>query len=181
VAANDYAEYASGVAGAPVILHFSASTWRFRLGAYARGLRQPSRFVPILAILLVPIAIDRSVALLVPSEPIELTFALMGVVGAAAVVAMGALVTVLRRVPATTITFDDDGIHEIVGGKAVARGWSWIESAAEDERRFTLYCNEPMRTFRLAAGRAGRRILVVDKLRVDAARMGELLRAHAKI
>src|SRR5215471_5194883 len=117
---------ANGHVDESVVLHFSGSTWRFRLATYARSLARPRRFVPILVVFVFPILLDRVPALLVPSAGLSAYAVALGAAAAALVIAIGAVASVLARVRPSTISFDDGGIREQIGGRTVERGWEWV-------------------------------------------------------
>lgn len=163
-----------------VTVCFSGSTARLRLVAYLRGLRRPSVFAPILVVALFPTVLDQGVNLLMGNAGFSMQFFLIGLAGAALLITLGALVVVMRSVPPSVVTFDEDGVREEVGGRVRKHPWTWVVECEEDQHSITLHCSEAMRSLRLTSS-AEVRHMVIDKGMADIDALRRLLREHTKL
>jgi hypothetical protein len=113
---------------------------------------------------------------------IALAYGLAGplaVGGSSAAVVLVATSLASRR--PSTITFDDDGIHEQGGAGGAHHPWSWLVKAVELPDGVELFTGGELRSLALARGRRPRQLLVTRRALGDAAfgRLEALLARHA--
>ncbi len=161
-----------------VTIHIDGSTAGFRLATYGRSLGRPAVLLPLIVVGVLPLGVSEAVGLVAADDGMRLTNLLLGLGAVALLVALGALIAVARRVAPSTLTFDEAGIREATRRRTIEHGWAWLVDVVEDERRVTLYCRRPMRSFQLASS-ADQRTIVLDRLEAQTEVLLRLLVARA--
>lgn len=149
-----------------------------RLRAVSAQLRTPRFYVPLATVLVFPLALTSAPNLLMPSDWSFVPYALvMGIGGFALLLALVYLRALVARVPASTVTFDDDGIHEERKGQRSHREWRWLADVLVDGDRITLVLGAS-ESFRVAAGPPRVLVIARDDLRLPP--LADLIARHTR-
>jgi hypothetical protein len=163
----------------PVVLHFSASTWRFRLKGYLRELRRPLRVFLLAALAFGPSAFASAAG---DADGLAVFSLKMGIAASLVVAFIWGVVAMAQRVPPMTLTLTDRGVQQEIRGAKRTHGWDWVVDFDDEPDAIVIRLKAPpMRSFRLSRVEAQQ--LVVSKGDLDAgtlARLTALLEANVR-